>query len=30
MTRAGDKDAADLDLPLVPFYRQIAARVAGL
>lgn len=30
MTRAGVKDAADLDLPLVPFYRQIAARVAGL
>ena len=30
MTRAGVKDAADLDLPLVPFYRQIAARVVGL
>jgi triacylglycerol lipase len=30
MTRAGAKDAADLDLALVPFYRRIAARAAGL
>jgi len=30
MTSADAKDAADLDLPLVPFYRQIAARVAPL
>jgi triacylglycerol lipase len=30
MTRAGVKDPADLDLPLVPFYRQVAARAAGL
>jgi triacylglycerol lipase len=30
MTRAGAKDAADLDLSLVPFYRQIAARVGSL
>jgi triacylglycerol lipase len=29
MTRAGSKDAADLDLDLVPFYRQIAARAAA-
>jgi triacylglycerol lipase len=27
MTRAGAKDAADLDVELVPFYRQIVARV---
>jgi triacylglycerol lipase len=30
MTRAGAKDAADLDLDLVPFYRQVAARVGSL
>jgi hypothetical protein len=30
MTRAGAKDAAELDFALVPFYRQIAARVGGL
>lgn len=28
MTRAGAKDAADLDLELVPFYKRIVARVA--
>lgn len=28
MTRAGAKDAADLDLELVPFYKQLVARVA--
>ena len=27
MTRAGEKDAADLDIDLVPFYRQLAANV---
>jgi triacylglycerol lipase len=30
ITRAGEKDPGDLDLPLVPFYLQIAARVAPL
>jgi triacylglycerol lipase len=30
MTRAGAKAAQDLDLALVPFYRQIAARVGAL
>jgi hypothetical protein len=30
MTRAGAKPAADLDLDLVAFYRQAAARVAPL
>lgn len=30
MTRAGAKDAAELDFALVPFYRQIAARVGSL
>ncbi len=30
MTRAGEKDAADLDLDLVPFYRQLAAQVGSL
>ncbi|HEX4421669.1 MAG TPA: alpha/beta fold hydrolase [Kofleriaceae bacterium] len=30
MTRAGEKDASDLDIDLVPFYRQVAARVAGV
>jgi triacylglycerol lipase len=30
MTRAGAKDAADLDLALVPFYRGIAAQVGAL
>ena len=30
MTRAGAKPAADLELELVPFYRQAAARVASL
>lgn len=29
MTRAGAKPAEELDLPLVPFYRQLAARVTG-
>jgi hypothetical protein len=30
MTSAGAENAADLALPLVPFYQQIAARVAPL
>jgi triacylglycerol lipase len=30
ITRAGEKDPSDLDLPLVPFYQQIAARLAKL
>ena len=30
ITRAGEKAPTDLDLPLVPFYLQIAARVAPL
>ncbi|HEY0194204.1 MAG TPA: hypothetical protein VGC42_23980, partial [Kofleriaceae bacterium] len=29
MTRAGEKAARDLDIDLVPFYRQLAAQATG-